>query len=110
MYSFNTQQQLCEAIRKHLIVTFCYKNEYVTREFAPYAVFVATNNNTIVFGILLKGSSKHLNAPAPRNFDLDKIHNLEITSNTFKPDNNFSINNIDICKRSLCVVDTRQVF
>lgn len=103
MYSFQTQQQLCDAIKKKAVVTFYY--DRIERVFYPYAVFEATTGNTLVYGILTKGSSKPLNKPEFRYFNLEGISNIQLTKNTFNPDIKFSINNIETCVRRICVVD-----
>jgi hypothetical protein len=103
---FNNQSMLCDAIKKHCVVRFCYKGEFSYREVEPYAVFYSAENNVLLHGFQLKDESSPLKAPGARNFDLDEINRLELTPAVFKPDINFSINHLKICKRGICTINT----
>ena len=95
---YNTQQVLCEAIRGHHVVRFCYDGEM--REVEPYVVFHASTGNTLLFCIQRINSVQ----AEPRYFNLNKVSYIE-TAGNFSPDQAFSTHNLRSCIGVICSVN-----
>lgn len=85
------ERQLCEAIKRHLIIRLRYKGQNYSRTFEPYVIYhsPADKDRILIGGIQMKDASKPLEKPSPHKFEVNLISALTVTDETFKYDLRF---------------------
>jgi hypothetical protein len=86
----NAQSELCNAIRKRVLVNLRYDDDYTDRTFAPHIVYESSQGNILVAGTQDHNPAEPWEDNKPRNFDLDKITSLEVTGQQFLPHPGFN--------------------
>ncbi|OGG89370.1 hypothetical protein A2592_01335 [Candidatus Kaiserbacteria bacterium RIFOXYD1_FULL_42_15] len=79
----NNEQILIEAIDNRRLVNFSYENQPIRRA-APHAIYISTAGNKNLDAYQFDGYSQSGNLPDWRNFLLDKIQSLEISTENFE--------------------------
>lgn len=101
----NIQDKLCQAIKKKSVVKFKYDDDLSFREVEPYAVYyVESTKNTLLYSTMIKKNNQAIK-PEPRDFNLDKIHCLELVDLLFKPEVGFTISKLNGCSRVICSIN-----
>ena len=97
--------EICEAIEKHRIIEFKYKEEITLRKFAPHAVYKSTHDKILVSGLQLIDYSEPHKEPIWHKFEVKLINELVVLDDTFEPDPEFSSFEAEHRDTIVCAVD-----
>lgn len=84
--NFAFEQALCQAIAQRVLVLITYEGDFISRTFAPHAVYYSTADKVNVFGIQIDNPADPLERHVPRMFEVGRIVSLSLTAANFQPD------------------------
>lgn len=75
------KNKICEAIRNRNLIDFYYNGYH--RVVEPFTFGINTKDNEVLSAFQVEGGSESGDRPMWRLFDLEKIENLQISSESF---------------------------
>lgn len=88
--NFQNERLLCESIAKLHVVTFRYKDDVLSREFEPAAVYHSANGKVCVSGEMTKNPNDPTDRLGPHNFEVGLMSSITVTLTKYIPDNRFN--------------------
>lgn len=89
MFEDRWKGTLCDAIDRLKVVQIKYDDDLIARDFAPDAVYRNDKYELLVDGIQLHNPAEPTKRNVPRNFFLNKITSVAITSKSYDPNPSF---------------------
>ncbi len=102
--NIETENILCEAIKLRRIVSFRYKYDLRSREFAPFAVYQSPVGKICVSGEIIKNPNDLTNRLGPYNFEIGLMYGLSLTPEIFVPNPRFNRNDAKYRSGVICSV------
>lgn len=109
MRNIPLEQKLCDAIKRHRIVSLRYKGQLYSRTFEPYIIYRSTKDKILLGGTQTRDDSQPTKPPEPHNFEVKLISALTVTDDVFKYDDRFDPAN-DIYRNGIiCIIKRLKV-
>lgn len=77
------QETLCEAIKKRLVVSLLYRDDWRDRTYSPYVVYYTRKRNILVGGYQVHNPEEPMEDNKWRELDLDLLRSVSITDKAY---------------------------